>query len=188
MRKLGWLFWFIVVVTLPMAAQDYPKVEAFGGYTYFHSSFAGTGLNFNGGSGSLAVNFTPLFGVVGDFGGYHNNNLGVSSNNFTYLFGPKFAYRGNERVTPYFHILLGGSHLSSSFNPTPGTSISTSSNAFAMALGGGLDAQVSPHIAIRVAQIDYLLTKFRDDEDDRQNNVRVSAGIVFRWGGGSRRK
>jgi len=39
-----------------------------------------------------------------------------------------------------------------------------------------------------VAQIDYLLTKFQDDQDNRkndnrQNNVLVSARIVFRWGG-----
>lgn len=154
-------------------------MEVFGGYSYLHSSFAGTGLNFNGASGSLAVNLSPVFGIVGDFGGYHNTTSGVSTNNFTYLFGPKFAYRGNEKVTPYFHVLLGGVHASSSFG-----TVSASSNAFAMALGGGLDAKVAPHIAIRVAQVDYLLTKLPDDKDDRQNNVRVSAGIVFRWGGG----
>ena len=177
MRKLAWLFCLSLIFTLPATAQDYPKVEVFGGYSYFHSSFAGTGLNFNGGSGSIAGNITPNIGIVGDFGVYHNSTSGVSTNNFTFLFGPKFAYRGNERVTPYFHVLLGGVHASSSFG-----TISESSNAFAMAIGGGLDAKVAPHIAIRVAQVDYLLTKLQDDKDDRQNNVRVSAGIVFRWG------
>lgn len=177
MQKSVWLFGLFLVLTISAAAQDYPKVEVFGGYSYLHGNFAGTGLNFNGGSGSIAANVTGVFGVVGDFGVYHNDTSGVSTNTFTYLFGPKFAYRGNERVTPYFHVLLGGVHATSSFG-----TVSDSSNAFAMAIGGGLDAKVAPHIAIRVAQIDYLLTKLADDKDDRQNNVRVSAGIVFRWG------
>lgn len=180
MLKSAWVFCLLLFLAISAVAQDYPRVEVFGGYSYVHSNFAGTGLNFNGGSGSIAVNVTQVIGLVGDFGGYHNNTSGVSTNNFTYLFGPKFAYRGNERVTPYFHVLLGGIHASSSFG-----TVSASSNAFALAIGGGLDAKVAPHIAIRVAQIDYLLTKLQDDKDDRQNNVRVSAGIVFRWGGGA---
>lgn len=130
MSKSVWLFWLFLVLTISAVAQDYPKVEVFGGYSYLHSSFAGTGLNFNGGSGSITANVTGVFGVTGDFGIYHNDTSGVSTNNFTYLFGPKFAYRGNERVTPYFHVLLGGVHASSSFG-----SVSASSNAFAMAIG-----------------------------------------------------
>jgi opacity protein-like surface antigen len=182
MRKplsLGLLF---LAVSISAAAQDYPKAEVFGSYSYFHSSFAGTGLNFNGTSSAITVNPSPWFGVTGDFGVYHRSDSGLSSNNLTYLFGPQFTYRANQHATPFFHILFGGSHLSSSFS-SGGTSSSGSSNAFAMGFGGGLDAKVSPHIAIRVAQVDYLLTKFQDDQDNRQNNVRVSAGIVFRWGG-----
>ena len=119
MRNLGWLVGLLLVVSMMAGAQDYPKVEIFGGYTYNHQSIGGTGFNFNGGSTS---------------------------------------------------------------STTGSSSSSSSGNAFAIALGGGLDAKVSPHIAIRVAQVDYLLTKFQDDQDNRQNNVRVSAGIVFRWG------
>src|SRR5215468_4205717 len=89
MQKSVWLLGVLLVFTISVAAQDYPKVEVFGGYSYFHSSFAGTGLNFNGASGSIAFNVTPNFGLVGDFGGYHNTS-DVSTNNFTYLFGPKF--------------------------------------------------------------------------------------------------
>ena len=182
MRNLGWLVGLMLAVSMMAGAQDYPKVELFGGYTYNHQSIGGTGFNFNGGSASVAFNFTPVFGLVGDFAPYHNNTSSVSTTQFTYLFGPKFAFRGNEHVSPFFHILFGGAHDSSSFSSSPTSSSSSSGNAFAMALGGGLDTKVSPHVAIRVAQVDYLLTKFQDDQDNRQNNVRVSAGIVFRWG------
>jgi outer membrane immunogenic protein len=190
MRKLVCLFWLIAVVTLPMAAQGYlyqlpPKYEVSSRYSGFDSSFAGTRLYFNGGSGSVTVNATPWLGFTGDFGVYHHSDTDLSNNNFTYLFGPQFTYRGNEHVNPFFQVLVGGSHLSTTVSLPGIPSVSNSSNAFAFAAGGGLDVKVSPHIAVRVAQIDYLLTKFQDDLDNRQNNVRISAGIVFRWGGTS---
>src|SRR5229473_2087570 len=101
---------------------------------------------------------------AGDFGVYHNST-GAGANTVTYLFGPKFAYRHSDKLTPYFHFLLGGAHLS-------GTS------AFALAFGGGFDAKVTPHVAIRLIQADYVLTKFNDGANNRQNNARISAGIV----------
>jgi opacity protein-like surface antigen len=187
MRKLAWLSGLFLVLTIPAAAQDFPKFEVFGGYSYDHRSVGGTGFGFNGGSTSFVYNPISLVGLKADFGAYHNSSFGTNTTTFTYLFGPQFTYRGNEHVTPFFHVLLGGAHQSSSFSNVSTSSSSTSANsasanAFAFAGGGGLDVHVSPHIAIRVAQVDYLLTKFKDDEDNRQNNVRVSAGIVFRWG------
>jgi opacity protein-like surface antigen len=177
-----------------MIGAPVPKLDFFAGYSYFHhfvgnqsssnnQSSSGNGLNFNGGSSAIAFNFTPVVGLVGDFGPYHNNTSGLSTTTFTYLFGPQFTLRGNEHVSPFFRVLMGGAHESESFSSGSNTSSSSnSSNAFAFAAGGGLDVHVSPHIAIRVAQVDYLLTKFQDGQDDRQNNVRISAGIVFRWG------
>jgi hypothetical protein len=50
-----------------------------------------------------------------------------------------------------------------------------------MALGGGLDWNATPHIGVRLIQAEYLLTKFNDGANNRQNNVRVSAGVVFRF-------
>src|SRR5262245_17461310 len=179
MKKLLVLGCVFLACSLVANAQDYPKAEVFGGYSYLHSSVLGNGINFNGGSGSVAFNPHPNFGLVADVGAYHNtSSFGVDTTSVSFLFGPKFAYRGKERVTPYAQVLFGGVHDSSSLG-----TVSASDTAFAFAIGGGVDAKVSPHVAIRVAQIDYLLTKFRDFDNDRQNNVRISAGIVFRWGG-----
>jgi hypothetical protein len=52
-----------------------------------------------------------------------------------------------------------------------------------MTAGGGVDVGVSKHFAIRPAQAEYLLTKFADGNNDRQNNFRFGAGIVLRLGG-----
>ena len=176
MRKLAWLFAMLLGCAMAAAAQDAPKAELFGGYSYMHSSLSGAGFNFNGGSGSIAVNPTDWFGIVGDFGAYHSGSFGIGTTTMSYLVGPRFSYRKNETFTPYVHALFGGAHVTAGFG-----GVSGSDSAFAMAVGGGLDAKVSKHVAIRVAQVDYVLTKFNDGGDNRQNSVRVSTGIVYRW-------
>src|SRR5215471_2386302 len=180
MRKLVWIFGLFLLLTIPAAAQDFPKAEVFGGYSYFHANILGTGFNFHGGSGSIAFNLNHWLAIVGDVGGYHNGDFGISTNVITYLFGPKFSYRRAGRITPFAQALFGAAHENENF-----IGVTASDNAFAMALGGGLDARVTQHVGIRLIQAEYLLTKFPDGENDRQNNARISAGIVFRWGGGS---
>ena len=44
-------------------------------------------------------------------------------------------------------------------------------------MGGGLDVRASDRIAIRVIQVDYIPTFFGPG---RQDNVRVSVGVVFK--------
>ena len=174
MRKLACLCGLVVALAVSASAQDYPKAEVFGGYSYLHTSVAGTGFSFNGASGSISVNPNNSVGLVGDFGVYHNTTAGVGTNIVSYLFGPKFAYRHSDKLTPYFQALFGGAHLSGG---------GASTNAFATALGGGFDAKVTPHVAIRLIQAEYVLTKFTFGTNTHQNNARISAGIVFRSGG-----
>ena len=63
---------------------------------------------------------------------------------------------------------------------------SISEDSFAMAIGGGLDVNVSRHVSIRVIQVDYNPIFFGDqviaDETIRgrtQNNFRIGVGLVF---------
>jgi outer membrane immunogenic protein len=174
----------LVLLATVAAAQDYPRAEVFGGYSYLHTSFAGTGLSHPaGGSGSVTVNLNDWFGIAGDFGGYHHaagggacGECSVGSTIVSYLFGPKVAYRRNAAFTPYAQALFGGVHQTVHIGGN-----TNSGNGFAMAMGGGFDLKTGRHLAIRLVQIDYLLTKFSNDVSNRQNNVRVSTGIVFRW-------
>ena len=167
MRKYISLCGLFLFITIPALAQDYPKAEIFGGYSYVRAG----GANFNGGSGSVAYNPNPWLGLMGDFGVYHNGQVG-STNFVSYLFGPRVVYRKSSKITPYGQLILGGAHLSASF-----AGVSASSNAFAMAMGGGLEAGISPHFAIRLVQVEYLLTK---NSAGHANDARISAGIVYR--------
>jgi hypothetical protein len=57
-----------------------------------------------------------------------------------------------------------------------------------MSLGGGFDFRWSRRLSIRPIQADYLLTHFNEFEtfqlntsNSRQNNVRLSTGLVFHF-------
>lgn len=177
-----------------LMAQDKPKAEVFGGYSYLHTSDNGFSTNFNGASGSVAFNANEWFGVVGDFGYYHASpdipaiglvlpvSGSASVNTFSFLFGPKITMRGNEKFTPFAQALFGGAHQKTSLDVTGFGSTSTSETAFAMALGGGFDVKVAKSVAIRLVQVEYVLTKFNDGDSNRQNSVRISTGLVFRFG------
>ncbi len=184
MRKLVCLMGMLFVVSLTAAAQDDSKAQAFLGYSYVRANPATSGVpsfNLNGGTASFA--FTPsALGIVGEVGGYHVGSISgvsVDSNVFTYLAGPRYSLRSNERFTPFVQALFGGAHVSND----NALGSPTSKNAFAMAVGGGLDANLSRHFAVRLGQLDYLMTRFEESPGNRntQNNLRFSAGIVFRF-------
>lgn len=191
MKRLALLCGAMLLFAGLASAQDSPKIEAFGGYSYLRANADGVGYNFNGGSGSLAYNLTPWLGVVGDFGGYHwsgsGDFAGEDSTVVTYLFGPKVSFRRGP-ITPFAQVLLGGAHISASDNEcedvrihgngTSCGSTSGSQSGFSMALGGGLDWNATSHIGIRLIQAEYLLTRF---DSQSQNNARISTGVVIRF-------
>ncbi len=185
MRKVGLLLGMVLLLGLTAAAQDSSKVDLFAGYSYVRATPAtpgAPGFNLNGGSASAAYYLTRSFGIVSDFGGYHVSRVGstpVSGTLYTYLFGPRLAYHGSSRVTPFAQALFGGAHGSAS-----AFGGSASGNAFAMSAGGGLDVNASEHIGFRLVQAEYLMSRFREGPSSNrstQNNARISTGIVFRW-------
>ena len=185
--------WFVAIAGLALlfagsaraqqATATTPQFEVSGAYSYIHANAANSdgGFNLNGGSASFAYNVSDRFSVVADGGAYRFGGLpsGLSSNMYTYLFGPRYSFRKSGRLIPYAHVLLGGGHLTAS---TSG--LSASENGFAMALGGGIDVPFQHRFAIRVFQAEYLLTRFDtvSGTSATQNDVRISAGLVFRFG------
>jgi opacity protein-like surface antigen len=181
MRKALIVFGVFLMSGLAAAAQDSPKAEIFGGYSYVHfsppSSSSVPSFGLNGGSGSISYNPIPVLGIVADFGGYHTGSIsGVpfSLTMYTYMFGPKVALR-RGRFTPFAQALFGVAHGAVSSSGIG----SASGNDFAMALGGGLDAKVAQHVAIRLIQAEYFNIR---ESGTSVNNARISAGVVFRFG------
>src|ERR1051326_7070160 len=182
-------------------SATHPAVDLFGGYSYVRFSTNTTvptpptvghvkeTFNWHGLEASLAGNINRWFSLVGDFGFYRIKDLppNISGSAYTYLFGPQFSLR-HEHWTPFVHALFGAARLSNIQVTPPATTSaffnrSFSENSFATALGGGVDANFNKHIGVRVFQVDYLLTKFTDGNDNKQNNLRASTGVVLHFGG-----
>jgi outer membrane protein OmpA-like peptidoglycan-associated protein len=174
------------------AGDTYPAVDLFVGYSFVRfSTNAGAKETFNwhGLTGALAGNVNRWFSLVADFGAYRIKDVPrpVSGSAYTYLFGPQFSHRG-EHWTPFVHALFGAARLSDiQVSTVPSGSAffnrSFSQNSFATALGMGLDGNFNKHIGVRVFQVEYLMTKFTDGGDNKQNNLRASAGLVLHFGG-----
>lgn len=163
MRKLALTFSILVLgAALGFGQESTPKADIFGGYSLLHTG-GFVGDNDSGWNASVTGNWNRWLGLTADFSGHYDN--GASDHNF--LLGPTVSYR-TERFTPFAHVLFGGSHISGG---------GASDTAFAWAFGGGADWNVTPRVAVRLIQADFLQTHFADDS---QNNGRFSFGLVFR--------
>jgi opacity protein-like surface antigen len=173
-------------------AQDVPRVEVFGGYSYLNVDTNGLSSrqSANGWEASVSGNFNRWFAVEGSVAGYYktyNVNLDLISpglgsfdvdvHDYSYLAGPRVNFK------PVFvHALIGGDHLSGS-----ALGFSASQDGFAAAFGGGVEWKVAPQWAIRGSG-DYVLTRHNifGPQSFTQNNFRASVGIVYLFGGGVR--
>jgi hypothetical protein len=182
MRILVSIAAFLFAAVLFAAPARAQKIELFGGYSYVRApvTFASnilcptTGcpnssrhLNLNGWEASGAVKVFGPLALAADFSDTSGSTQGVDTHLKTYLFGPQVRFPGP--VSPFAHFLVGGAHESIG-GPTQ--------NAFATALGVGIDLKVLPFISIRPIQFDYLLTHFNSAT---QNQPRVSAGLVVHF-------
>lgn len=159
MRKYLLSVMVLGLLTLSAAAQ---RVEVFGGYqfTHFQPSFNPSGWN-----AAVTGNFKHVFGITGDVGAGYKDGVHI----YTYTAGPVLTAR-LPVVQPFVHALFGGATVGSN---------GSSTNGFAMLFGGGLDVGWRKGLGIRLAQVDWLTTRFSGTQFNK--NVRASAGIVLKF-------
>jgi hypothetical protein len=196
MRNCCFLLVLVLLLPIRAAAQETPKAELFGGYSYFHADSRG---DLHGWHAAFNVNLNSWFGLGVDASGhYDSQSFGtsfqipgfpptlareeLSTNLHTVLIGPRFSYRRHKQLTPFGHVLIGLSRMreesETEFGDFGSSSFSASSTAFAAAIGGGLDVSINRRFALRLAQADYLITRFNGFT---QHNARLSTGIVVRF-------
>jgi hypothetical protein len=83
------------------------------------------------------------------------------------------------KVSPFVHGLIGIAHQAvaagTSFsNGVPVDVFSASDNAFATALGGGIDLHIAPFLSFRAIQLDYLVTRFH-------SSTKISRALLQGW-------
>jgi len=167
---------FLLLLTIasaqPTVAQETPRVQVFGGYSYVRYDTQSFGFSqqsgLNGYTFSPAFNLIRGFGIVAELSGQYGKNLDLRD----LAVGPQFFYPRGK--TMFFgHFLIGDARsLVHSGGPQEDT-------ARAVAVGGGVDFALSPRFAVRAVQVDYLHTTLFNAT---QNNLRFSTGLVYRWG------
>lgn len=174
MRKFWMVLAMLVILPLAARAQETPRVEMFGGYSNLSADLSGTNFNMSGVGVSATENLNSWFGGVLDFSTHYGKENGISTNLQTLTYGPVFTYRKNSRLHPFGHGMVGAARGGADY-----LNISRPEYRIALIGGGGLDVVVSPRLALRLIQADYLMTTFNSDH---QNNLRLSAGFVFSFG------
>jgi hypothetical protein len=176
-----------------LANAQIPSGNVFLGFSYertnsseFSPNLIGTTLsspNLHGWEASFEGKIVPFVGIVGDVSGHYGSqnfteptpngllNINVTGHEQEYLVGPRLSIPVGK-FTPFAEVMVGAAHIH-----TGGTLPGPSNTSFAYALGGGLDYRLFGPVAARV-EGDYLRTKFFSST---QNNLRLSAGVVFRF-------
>ncbi len=170
MRKSIALSALLFSLSVPTMAQNTPEAEVFGGY----STYLNAPRTMHGWNASLSGNINGFLGIKGDFSGFYKNENGLTLRLHILTVGPQLSYRKNRRIVPFMHALFGVAHANASFQD-----LAYSSSSFAMSFGGGMDWVVRKNVAIRVIQVDVMVTYLGENTS---TDGRVSAGIVFRFG------
>lgn len=196
--------WFMLTLTMllevvPLSAQfpapsgtsDAPLGEVSLGYAYVHARTVNPGgccFNMHGGNVSVSVNLNEWLALVQDFSGLSGsnvNNSGFDLRIFSYTGEPRIFLNKSGSWTPFVHSLFGGAHAGGTLY-TRGFQQDSApqhpQDSFAMILGGGFDFNVNQNLAIRAAQADWFFTKLPNGDTNRQNSLRITSGVVFRFG------
>jgi hypothetical protein len=213
--KCMWLAVLACLLAGSALAQEGDRVEITGEYSYLRFNPTLPALqnrNLNGGGADLSFFLTRALAFKAEFLYYGSTNYtttfgttritsagiipaGTYSANGTmktYLFGPLIKGR-IKHFEPFGEVLFGVSHVNAYANLSkviavaPGSTlhVQNSQDPFTLAAGGGIDLPLSHVIAVRLAEVDYLLTRLTNPltSTNNQNHFRYVGGIQFRLGG-----
>jgi outer membrane protein OmpA-like peptidoglycan-associated protein/opacity protein-like surface antigen len=183
------------------AAQDkpVPKVELFGGYSFFYPGADVHGIlpggllpvssrlesNPRGAGVSATYNFNRWLGLTLDAStdwGSGESGVGkrIDDAAFSNLsLGPKITFR-HAHVSPFFEVLLGDHRLM----PDAFHDI----DKFGLMAGGGLDINLSRHVALRLIRADFIYSNYQYGSSTLNpatglRGVRLQTGLNFMFGG-----
>jgi len=184
------------------AAQDQPapKWELYGGYSFFYPHSEIHGLlpgalqplssrmesNPRGAGASITYNFNRWFGLTLDTSTHWGSGEAglakrIDDAAFSNLsFGPKFTLFRSKHFSPFLEVLAGDHRL------MPDAFYDVDKLGFM--LGGGLDINLSRHVALRLIRADYVASNYRyaplPASATNIGGVRLQTGLNFMFGGG----
>lgn len=164
-------------------AQTSHPISAQAEYTWVHTNLQ-PGCNCfgtQGGSGELLAGLSPRLAMLVDVNATHRGGLTPSAYSLTqvsYSAGLRYIpIRPRHQLQPFGEVLLGAAHASGTLSPA--STGFGGNTAFALMAGGGLAIPLGERWSLIPAHADYLLTTFSNGNANRQNDVRLSAGLQF---------
>ena len=144
--------------------------------------------NLNGFQVSGFYNFNSWLALGGEFSGLYGTetetrqfqdgdmkkdiDVKTSLDRYFYLFGPQVTWHPCQYAKVFGHVLVGGVHDRNEVS-FPDGSMRSSADAFALAVGVGVDVQVTRHFSVGPS-FDYVPTHFTSSTGNNwQNNWRV---------------
>jgi outer membrane protein OmpA-like peptidoglycan-associated protein/opacity protein-like surface antigen len=190
----------VCLLAAPATAQEQPvpKVELFGGWSYIYPNSTLNGLlpgamlpvssslegNPRGLGASLTYDFNRWFGLTLDASSHWGSGEKtlaekIDDASFSNVsLGPKITFR-SRRFSPFLEALVGNHR----FAPEDFHRI----NKFGFMLGGGVDINLTRHIALRLFRADFVYSTYRfgpmpvPTTDLR--GARLQSGLNFNFGG-----
>lgn len=169
-----------------LRAQTAPRVDLAASFVAERSIQANTAASFwaEGGSLELGANAFRGLDLAASVTGVHTGSVGaggVPLSLVTATFGPRYRWHADRRVSPYGEALLGEANGFRSLFPA-GSGADTSASSMAFQAGGGVDLRVSERFAVRALEASWLRTQLPNGTNNRQNSLRLGAGIALRFG------
>jgi len=167
------------------APLEVPKSEFYIGYAYQHADTSGSNIVSSTNLNGFAFEFSHYLknmnlGLTVDVGRTTNSRVdstGIKYTRTSYMSGPTYRIHKIGFFTANVHALAGVDR--DNFDvPEPGTVIFVQSTDAAALAGVTLDGNLSRHLGIRVAQIDYLYTHH---DSTNQGSFRYTGGVVVRF-------
>lgn len=121
---------------------------------------------------------------MADIQSQHTANMhgsGVGLNMVTATFGPRYSYKlAHSRSSIFAQVLTGEA---TGFNSTFPAQTGARETAYGLAvqMGGGLNVELTPRIAVRAFEADWMRTQLPNATTNVQNNLRMGAGFVLRF-------
>lgn len=174
----------------PVRTPGHQEVDLAVTYTTQYSNLVSTPTFWlQGGSVELSTQSYHGLGLAANITGTEVGNAanrGTGLNMLTTTFGPRYTwYKPSHNfhthsVAVFGQALIGEAHGWDSYFPTA-QGVQNDFISFALKVGGGIDIGLSRHFAIRPVQADWLRTTFPNGTTNVQNNLQLSAGVVFRF-------
>ena len=137
-----------------------------------------------GGVGGISVPVWRNFSAIVEAGGHTTDHIPSFNTGLSLFYGMggvRMRLLNHTRFQPFGQALFGGVHGFDGYFPAPvGKSPTSYDTSYAETVGGGLDIAVSRHIWIRAVQADYFYSELRNIQGDRQNQLRLGVGVLFR--------